>query len=166
MQDGSAGTGRGGSVLMTKTCAGAELLFARCATSAPMSQTFAAEYFKSKAEVLFARLHSFRFRSRSFCCRRLCSNGGWVLQTVLFPVIGVVGAPLARAVAAPFAVLGIGGDLFLVVVRTPPPLAIRFIPNRLARLELRWLVQLPAVAATPLTHRAFSSGQTTGSAGL
>ena len=81
-------------------------------------------------------------------------NGGWVLQTVLLPVIGIAGAPLARAVAAPFAVFGIGGDSFLVVVRAPPALAIRFFANRLATLELRWLEQLPAVAATPLTHRA------------
>ncbi len=117
-----------------------------------MSQTCAAEYFKSRAEVLFARLHSFRFRSRSFCCCRFRSTPGGILLSVLLPVLRIAGAPFSRTVAAPFAVFGIGGDLFFVVVGAPLLLAPGFAADDMAGLKLRRLENLLTVAATPFTH--------------
>ena len=56
LQDGAGRAMRGGSASITQICAGAELLFARWAAPEPTSQTCAAECFRSRAEVLFARL--------------------------------------------------------------------------------------------------------------
>jgi hypothetical protein len=53
-QDSETGGLRGGSASRIQTCAGAELLLARCSRSDPSSQTSAAERFRSKAELLFA----------------------------------------------------------------------------------------------------------------
>jgi hypothetical protein len=55
----------------------------------------------------------------------------------LLPVAGIAGAPFSRAIAAPFAVFRIGGDLFFVVVGAPLLLAPRFATDDLAGLELR-----------------------------
>src|SRR5271170_8082830 len=65
LQDGGTAARLGGSASITQICAGAELLFARSAAPGPRSQTCAAECFRSRAEVLFARLQRRRFRSRS-----------------------------------------------------------------------------------------------------
>ena len=71
----------GASASITHTWPRAELLFARCSAPAPTSQTSAAECFRSRAEVLFARL------------RRRCLA---VTELLLFPIsshrVGVFGA--------------------------------------------------------------------------
>src|SRR5208283_3393437 len=59
-QDSDCGPRRGGSASRTQTCAGAELLLARCSRFTPTSQTCAADCFRSKAELLLARLRSLR----------------------------------------------------------------------------------------------------------
>jgi hypothetical protein len=79
-------------------------------------------------------------------------NNGSVLLPVLLPVVGVAGAPFSRTVSAPFAVFGIGRDLFPVIVRTALPLALAVAAEGLAGLELRWLEELLAAKATPFTH--------------
>ena len=88
-------------------------------------------------------------------------RGGRVLLSVSFPVIGIAGAPLARAVPAHLAVFGIGGDLLPVVVGAPTPLATRFAANRLARLKLRRLETLLTIATTPVIHWAVVASDTT-----
>jgi len=74
LQDEDAGFRGEASASITNTCAGAELLFARNSAPAPTSQTAAAECFRSRAEVLFARLCRCCLRSRSFCCWRFRST--------------------------------------------------------------------------------------------
>ena len=152
LQDHADDTGRGGSASITQICAGAELLFARWAAPEPTSQTCAAECFRSRAEVLFARLHSRRLRSRSFCCWRLRSAACGVLLAVLLPVTGMAGAPLPRTVAAHLAIFRIGGDLLSVVVGAALSLTLGSAADCLAWLELRWLENLLAVATAPFTH--------------
>jgi hypothetical protein len=70
-QDSETGGLRGGSASRIQTCAGAELLLARCSRSDPSSQTSAAERFRSKAELLFARSRRRRFWSPTSCRWRL-----------------------------------------------------------------------------------------------
>ena len=89
LQDEAGGAGRGGSALITKTCAGAELWFARCSAPGPMRQTSATECFRSEAEVLFAGLRSFRFRSRSFCCPRFRSTAAGFFCRYCFQYSGL-----------------------------------------------------------------------------
>jgi len=79
-------------------------------------------------------------------------DSGRIFLPVLLPVLGVAGAPFPRTVAAPFAIFGIGDELFLVLISTPFPLASGFAADGLAGLELRWREELLTVAATPLTH--------------
>ena len=146
--------GRDGEVLQSpRSWAEAELLFARSPRAGPTSQTCAAECFRSRAEVLFARLHSCRFRSRGFCCWRFWSTLRDA-PAVLLPVVGIAGAPLARTVAATLAVFRIGGDLLSVVFGAALPLASHSATDRLPRLKLRRLEDLLAIAATPFTHTA------------
>lgn len=55
LQDSMAGPNRRATGSITQTCEGTELLFARSPTPAFKNQTPAAQCFKSKAELLFAR---------------------------------------------------------------------------------------------------------------
>jgi hypothetical protein len=71
---------------------------------------------------------------------------------ILFPITGIAGAPLARAVPADLAVYGVCGDLLSVVVGAPSSLAIRRAAYLLAGLELRRLEALLAITATPFMH--------------
>ena len=142
----------GASASITQTCAGAELLFARLLGPAPTSQTSAAECFRSRAEVLFARLRRRCFRSRSFCCWRFRSAAAGCFCAVPPPVIGIAGPPLPRAVAAYLAVFGVGGDLLPVIIGAALALANRLAADRLRRLKLRRLKGLLTIAATPFTH--------------
>jgi hypothetical protein len=151
LQDGCGGSGWGGSASITQTCAGAELLFARCVVPEPMSQTCAAEYLRSRTEMLFARLQSLRFWSRSFCRWRLF-NGSGILLAILLPVAGIDGAPFPGTVAAAFAVLGVGSKFAPVIVRTSLSLALGSAAKGLAGLKLRWLEELLAAKTTPSRH--------------
>ena len=74
------------------------------------------------------------------------------LLAVLFPVTGMAGTPFTRTVAAHLAIFRIGRNLVSVVIGAALSLAPGFAANCLARLELRWLETLLAVAATPFTH--------------
>jgi hypothetical protein len=80
-------------------------------------------------------------------------NGGRILLSVLIPVARIVGAPFPRTVETPLAVFGVGADLSPVILGAPLSLALGFAADGLARLELRWLEQFPAVKATPFTHK-------------
>ena len=45
---------------------------------------------------------------------------GQMRVAISFPITGIAGAPLARAVPANVAIYSVGGDLFSVVIRAPP----------------------------------------------
>ena len=81
-------------------------------------------------------------------------RSGGMLLAIPFPVIGIARSPFARAVPANLTVFGIGGDLRLVIISAAPSLAIRLTAHLLARLELRGLEALLAIAATPFIHTA------------
>jgi hypothetical protein len=93
-------------------------------------------------------------------------NGGGILLPVLFPVIGIAGAPFSGTVAADVAVFGIGGEFTAVIIGAPTALAVGLAAYGLAALELRRLEILLAVEATPFTHMngVFSSRRTSSAA--
>jgi hypothetical protein len=79
-------------------------------------------------------------------------DGGWVLLTVLPPVIGVAGPPFLRTVQAYLAVFRICGDLPAVIIGAAPPLAFGIAAYRLPRLKLRWLEGSLTIATLPFDH--------------
>jgi len=68
------------------------------------------------------------------------------------PGVGVLRAPLLRALLADLPIHGIGCDLPPVVVAAAPPLADRIAACGLSRLELGWLKRTLAIAADPFSH--------------
>ena len=88
-------------------------------------------------------------------------SGGGIILPVLFPIIGIAGAPFSGTVPADLAVFRIGGNFGAVIIGATPPLAIDSAANGLVALELRRLEDLLAVEATSFTHMngVFSSGQ-------
>ena len=99
-----------------KTLAEAKLLFARSSAAGPNNQTPAAECFRSRAELLFARSAS--------CCRQVPLpllgtvplDGRGLGGAILPPVAGVIAAPLPSAVAANLAIFRVQGELLLAVL--------------------------------------------------
>jgi hypothetical protein len=80
-----------------------------------------------------------------------------VLLPVTSPVIGVASAPLARTVLTHPAIFGIGSDFVPVIISAAFSLALVSAADCLAGLELRWLVDLLAIATTPFTHKGVVS---------
>src|SRR3954447_12103660 len=76
-----------------------------------------------------------------------------MIAAVALPVIGMASPPLAWAVAADLAILGIGGDLLSMIVGAASSLTGRIAADHLARLILRRLEKLLTVAATPFIHK-------------
>ena len=79
-------------------------------------------------------------------------GGGGILLPILFPVIGIAGAPFPETIATDIAVFGIGGEFGAVIIGAATALALGLTANGLAALELRRLEDLLAVEATPFTH--------------
>jgi|SRR5580692_3833364 hypothetical protein len=77
-----------------------------------------------------------------------------MFHAVTLPVIRIVGSPFSGAVATNIAVLGIGANLLSVVFGSTLSLACHFAADHLARLKLRKLKGLPAIAAAPFRHTA------------
>jgi hypothetical protein len=75
-----------------------------------------------------------------------------VILPVTSPVIGIASAPLAWTVPAHLAIFGIGSDLVPVIIGAALSLALISATDCLAGLELRWLEDPLAVAATLFTH--------------
>src|SRR6266852_145863 len=75
-----------------------------------------------------------------------------MITAVALPVIAMASAPLAWAVAADLAILGIGGNLLSVILGATFSLTGRIAADHLAWLILRWLEKLLTVAATPFIH--------------
>ena len=75
-----------------------------------------------------------------------------IVLAQLCPVVGVLRAPLLRALLADLPIHGIGCDLPPVVVVAAPPLADRIAACGLSRLELGWLKRTLAIAADPFSH--------------
>jgi hypothetical protein len=71
---------------------------------------------------------------------------------IWLPVTGVVGAPLASAVAADLAILRIEGELVSAVLATALPLAWFVRTGRLLQVDSRWFERLVAETATPQIH--------------
>jgi hypothetical protein len=71
---------------------------------------------------------------------------------VLLPVVGMLLAPFAGAIAADLAVLGISRKFDAMVFEASPRLALRPATDFLPRLELGWLERILAISAAPLTH--------------
>ena len=89
------GLRRGGSASKTQTCAEAELLFARCSHPGPTSQTSAAECFRSRAELLFARSRKPPFLIPDLLLLAVTLDDGRVLLPVPLPVVGVAGSAIS-----------------------------------------------------------------------
>ena len=77
---------------------------------------------------------------------------GGTITAVELPVIGMVSPPLAWAVTADLAILGICRNLLLVILGAAFSLTGRIAADHLAQLVLRRLEKLLAVAATPFIH--------------
>src|SRR5580698_1876324 len=77
-----------------------------------------------------------------------------MFHAVTRPVIRMAGAPFSGAIAANIAILRIGGNLLSVVFGSALPLACQFAADHLARLKLRKLKGLLAIAAAPFRHTA------------
>lgn len=152
MQDASGrGGGRRGPCRI-KTCTEAKLLFARSLIAGPSNQTPAAEDFRSRAELLFAR------SARRCRIIPLALPGAVPLNRVglgdaiLLPITGMVDAPLAGAVAADLAVLRIQCQLPDAVL-IPALLLTWFCRTRsLLGMKRRRLERAVAETATPLAH--------------
>ena len=112
----------------------------------------AAECFRSRAEVLFARLQQALLPVAELLLLAVSVGGGGILLPILLPVIGIAGAPFSGTVPADLAVFGIGGDFGAVIIGAATALAVGSAADGLAGLELRRLEDLLAVEATPFTH--------------
>src|SRR5215472_1923398 len=73
---------------------------------------------------------------------------------ILLPVIRMAVAPLPWTVATDLPVFGIGCNLPPVILSSALTLADRFATDHLARLKLRRLKGLLAVAAKPFPHKS------------
>ena len=148
LQGGGARSRDGASASITNTWEGAELLFARNSAPAPTSQTAAAECFRSRAEVLLARLR----RCRSDHGTSAAGDSGQPLRDVACgnaPSNPDGRLAIFGAVAANLAVLRIGGNLVSVVFGSTLSLACQFAADQLARLKLGKLKGFLAIAAAP-----------------
>jgi hypothetical protein len=81
-------------------------------------------------------------------------HGFGMLSAVSLPVVRIAGPPLAGAVTAYLAVIRIRCDLPSVIIGAALPLASGLATDRLARLKLRRLKGLLAIAAAPVTHNS------------
>jgi hypothetical protein len=77
-----------------------------------------------------------------------------MFHAVTRPVIRMAGSPFSGAIAANIAVLRIGGNFLAVVFGSALSLACQFATDYLARLKLRKLKALQAIAAAPFRHTA------------
>jgi hypothetical protein len=77
-----------------------------------------------------------------------------MFHAVTRPVIRMAGTPFSGAIAANIAILRIGGNLLSVVLGSAFRLACQFAADYLARLKLRKLKGLLAIAAAPFRHTA------------
>jgi hypothetical protein len=154
LQDSLPGPLRRGSASITQTCPETELLFARSAASPFKSQTAAAERFRSKTEVLFARSQQVLLAVPGLLLFPVLSDCLGVLFAVTLPVIRVAAAPFPRTVPAHLAVFFVCLQLLLAVFGPPPLLAQRLTANCLLRLVLRGLKSFLTIAATPFSHMA------------
>jgi len=75
-----------------------------------------------------------------------------ILLKQLPPVVGVLRAPLLRALQTPLPIHQIGGDLPPVVIVTAPSLTGRVTTSSLRRLKLGWQKYFLAIAAGPFSH--------------
>ena len=115
-------------------------------TAGPSSQTSAAERFRSKAKLLFARSVSRWAWSRSCCLRRFSLHGLRVSLAILAPVIGMRARHFRGTVQADLAIFRIGLDFLAVIVRTSAPLAVGMATNGLLRPVGGRLERLLAIA--------------------
>ena len=88
-----------------------------------------------------------------------------MFHAVTRPVIRMAGAPFSGAIAANIAILRIGGNLLSVVFGSALPLACQFAADHLARLKLRKLKGLLAIAAAPFRHTAVVASPAWGTGG-
>jgi hypothetical protein len=77
-----------------------------------------------------------------------------MFHAVTRPVIRMAGSPFSGAIAANITVLRIGGNFLAVVFGSALSLACQFAADYLARLKLRKLKGLLAIAAAPFRHTA------------
>ena len=143
---------RGGSASKIQTWARTELLFARFWSPAPSSQTPAAECFRSKAELLFARSRRRPFLVSHVLQLTVPLDRGRVLLPVSSPIIRMAGSPFLRTIAADLLIFRVRGNLLVVIIGAPTALAVGFAAHELPRLIFRGLEGSFTVATSPFDH--------------